>query len=58
MKNIRDYASIIIAMWLATGAAVCLAVFLTERILPLWFFTMPIVGGYATIAEISKGKKD
>jgi heme/copper-type cytochrome/quinol oxidase subunit 1 len=28
--------------WLATGAAICVAIALTQRISPLWFFLMPL----------------
>ena len=45
MKNTQYNAIVNVAMWLATGAAVCVAVFLTSRIAPLWFFLIPLFGG-------------
>lgn len=39
------YISIGLA-WLATGAAICVAIALTQRISPLWFFLMPLCISY------------
>lgn len=36
------------AAWVATGAAVCVAVIVTRRVSPMWFFLLPMlisVGG-------------
>jgi heme/copper-type cytochrome/quinol oxidase subunit 1 len=35
------------AMWLAVGAAVCLAIYLTDSATPLWYFLIPLIGSSA-----------
>ena len=34
------------AMWLSVGAAVTAAVIMTNSAAPIWFFIIPLVGGY------------
>jgi hypothetical protein len=58
MRNFRRNAVTDAAMWLSTGAAICIAIFLTERIIPLWFFLMPIIGGYAMRSAEVKATQD
>ena len=31
------------AAWLATAAAIIVAVYITERIMPMWFFAIPML---------------
>jgi len=53
MNKLNLWAAIA-AMWIATGAAVVIAVYATKNVAPLWFFLMPLIGG----AHIMKEAKD
>ena len=47
------------AMWVSTGAAVCIAIMLTGRMTPLWFFIIPAICTlYAREKEEKKNERN